>query len=98
MPKYLVHWRWEEAFDKFGFNDGDGMIFTDNVASHLEDLGFKVKAESWSIHNTIISSILKDGVEQIPENANLGYDCPRDYLTREIINALDKAFTEDKEL
>ena len=24
-------WTWEEAFDKFGFNDGDGQVMTDDV-------------------------------------------------------------------
>jgi len=98
MPKYLVHWRWEEAFDKFGFNDGEGLIFTEDIASHLEELGFKIKTENWSLHNIVISSIKKDGVEKIPEDVNLGYDCPHTYLPRKIINALDKAFPEDKEL
>lgn len=23
-----LYWRWEEAFDKFGFNDGDGQVKT----------------------------------------------------------------------
>ena len=36
-PKCLstIDWSWEEAFDKFGFGDGDGLVMTDTVAAAL---------------------------------------------------------------
>ena len=50
-------WNWEEAFEKFGFNDGDGLVATSSVIEVLEEAGYTVKAESFSIHNTVITSI-----------------------------------------
>ena len=97
MPQYIINWRWEEAFDKFGFEDGDGTIFTDDVANYLQNIGYNLITEGWGCHNTIIVSVSKDGVAQIPENANLGYDCPRSYLPAKIIKALDKRFPENGE-
>ena len=44
MPVTLCHtcmaihtWSWEEAFDKFGFNDGDGLVMTNRVVQVLRD-------------------------------------------------------------
>mgnify|MGYP003631041730 CR=1 FL=1 len=39
--KTLVEWCWSEAFDKFGFNDGDGLNFTDEVAIFIESLRYE---------------------------------------------------------
>jgi hypothetical protein len=33
-------WRWEEAFDKFGFDDGGSLVMTDDVANVLRKAGF----------------------------------------------------------
>lgn len=35
------HWQWEEAFDKFGFNDGDGQVETWQVADVLSKAGYE---------------------------------------------------------
>ena len=86
------HWFWEEAFDKFGFGDGDGQIETETVATALEQAGYAVEQSEWGFHNTVIASIRKDGIEQIPETASVGYDDPRKYLPRKIVRLLDKAF------
>lgn len=90
MPVKFITWSWEEAFDKFGFEDGDGPVMTDVVASVLRDGGYSVTAEPWGSHNVVICSI-KDanGIEQIPSDINLGYDEPRDYLPDAIIALLD---------
>lgn len=85
-------WNWEEAFDKFGFNDGDGQVETWQLVDHLTELGYDIECNQWGLHNTIIFSIKKYGVELIPENASLGYDCPRNFLPKDIIALLDKAF------
>ena len=90
-----VHWSWEEAFDKFGFGDGDRQIMTDDVISALEHAGYTVAFCHWGLHNQIITAISKDGISQIPEGANVGYDDPRDYLPQEIVDLLDKAFPEE---
>ena len=85
-------WSWEEAFDKFGFGDGDGIVMTDSVVGALTRNGYEVTAEPWGSHNITICSIVFNGVEQIPEDAKLGYDDPRDYLPERIIKLLDEAF------
>ncbi|MBX9925200.1 MAG: hypothetical protein K2Y05_02475 [Hyphomicrobiaceae bacterium] len=85
-------WSWEEAFDKFGFGDGDGIVMTDSVVGALTRHGYEVTAEPWGSHNITICSISFNGVEQIPEDAKLGYDDPRDYLPERIIKLLDEAF------
>jgi hypothetical protein len=99
MPKsqcetcgHIHYWRWEEAFDKFGFNDGDGQIETGQVRAALEDAGYCVDEQPWGCHNIVIVSIKLDGVEQILPTAKIGYDDPRDYLPAEIITLLDEQF------
>lgn len=86
-------WTWEEAFDKFGFNDGDGQVMTGTVVDVLEDAGYEVITFG-GIHNEFITSITKDGVEQIPESTDLGYEDPRYYLPKEIIDLLDTKLPE----
>ncbi len=86
------YWQWEEAFDKFGFNDGDGQIETGTVVAALEPAGYIVEDYSWGSHNVIIVSIKsRDGREHIPETAEVGYDDPRNYLPAKIIAILDAA-------
>jgi hypothetical protein len=86
------HWNWEEAFDKFGFGDGDGQIETWTVKHTLTVAGYDVEIRQWGMHNTIITSIVKDGFEFIPSDVSFGYDNPRDYLSTAIVKLLDKAF------
>lgn len=85
---------WTEAFAKFGFGDGDGLVSTWRVEEVLNQTGYSVEVASWGMHNTVISSILKDGVEMIPyENPafDFGYDNPREYFPEELVTALDAA-------
>ena len=92
-------WKWEEAFEKFGFDDGDGMVMTDTVVEALETAGYTVKSEAWGLHNVIITSIKCKGRERIPAKANVGYDDPRKYLPKAVIKVLDAAFpVEDEEV
>ncbi|MEQ1711744.1 MAG: hypothetical protein ABL908_10115 [Hyphomicrobium sp.] len=90
MPTTILTWTWEEAFDKFGFGDGDGIIMTHVVANVLDKHGYNVSIMPWGLHNDIITSIIaRDGTEQIPATANLGYDDPRHYLPECIVELLD---------
>lgn len=85
-------WNWEEAFDKFGFNDGDGQVETWQVEDVLCQAGYTVKVDQWGIHNVVIVSIKKGDQELIPfENPEytFGYDDPRKFLPKEIVDLLD---------
>jgi hypothetical protein len=91
-------WSWVEAFDKFGFGDGDGLVMTEHVAVALRAACYVVIVERWGCHNVIITSIMRGGVELIPEDAKLGYDDPRDYLPKVIVDMLDAAFPAEREV
>ena len=59
MPRQIIDaqeidWVWEEAFDKFGFGDGDGWNGTGLVAEFIEDKGYEVECDHWGIHNYMI--------------------------------------------
>ena len=87
------HWLWREAFDKFGFNDGDGQVETWQVEAVLVEAGYEVTVESWGIHNTVIISIKRDGQELMPyanPAFSINYDNPHDYLPVEIVALLDE--------
>ena len=106
MPKTICHtcgsdfdWTCDEAFNKFGFGDGDREIMTEDVADVLRAAGYVVKTEPWGLHNITIASILKDGLEQIPtEGITFGYDNPRSYLPPDIIALLDRRLPEHGEV
>lgn len=92
-------WSWTEAFDKFGFDDGDGQVVTETVADVLRAAGYVVSVEPWGWHNVVITSIMKDGVEQIPtQGISFGYDAPRSYLPDDIITLLDQEIPDQGEV
>lgn len=93
----MYHWIWEEAFDKFGFGDGDAQIETEQVKIALVEAGYTVETITWGVHNTIINSIQKEGIELMPaaeSKAVVGYDNPREYLPKKIIKMLDGRFPD----
>lgn len=87
-------WIWEDAFCKFGFGDGDGLVMTESVAEALRRHGYTVTTFHWGLHNTIITDISRDGVALIPEGTIRGYDDPRRYLPKDILALLDEAFRD----
>jgi hypothetical protein len=91
-------WQWEDAFDKFGFGDGDGQVETETVADFLSNAGYAVRTEAWSLHNTIITSIQRKGIELISPHTSAGYDDPRKYLPKAIVRLLDKALPANGKL
>lgn len=93
-------WEWDDAFDKFGFDDGDGLVMTDHVADALRTHGYVVTVEPWGIHNVTIASIKTEaGDEVIPfDDINFGYDDARDYLPKHIVDLLDAAFPDGGEV
>lgn len=92
-------WEWDEAFNKFGFGDGDAQVMTDVVADVLRAAGYTVVDEKWGIHNTTIISIKEGDVELIPfHRISFGYDDPRTYLPRKIVRLLDEKLPENGEV
>jgi hypothetical protein len=85
-------WTWEEAFEKRGFNDGDGEVHTEAVQEIIEEAGYVVVRERWGVHNIVITSIKKIGDELMPGH----WDDPREFLPDELVELLDKAFPEHK--
>jgi hypothetical protein len=86
-------WNWSEAFDKFGFNDGDCQVETEQVCDVLQNAGYAVETVGWGLHNTIIRSIIKDGRELMPSEVSgsvVGYDDPRTYLPADVVALLDE--------
>lgn len=91
----IAEWIWEEAFDKFGFRDGESQVMTHEVVAVLEKAGYEVRSWQWGCHNEIIIEIARDGEPLIPASAKCGYDDPRSYLPAEIIALLDRELPED---
>jgi|688.fasta_scaffold119457_2 hypothetical protein len=104
MPAITVNWTWEEAFDKFGFGDGDGLNMTDDVASAIAGRfpNLDVTTETWGIHNYIIFAITekrnkKSVYKPCPDEGaewSIGYDEPRKYLPDNIVRFLDRTFPD----
>ena len=89
----VYQWRWTEAFEKFGFDDGDGQIETHQVQEVLEAAGYDVNADTWGWHNYVINSIKQGDAELMPgedPSVTVGYDDPRTYLPDKIVDLLDE--------
>ena len=100
MPSTRVFWKWEEAFCKWGFGDGDGLIFTDVVAAEIETLGYRVEYDTPGVHNCYILHIeTSDGTCVYgTDDHDPGYDDPHLVLPVDIVKHLDKALPPSKEM
>ena len=98
MPRYIQEWTWMEAFDKFGFGDGEDTNHTQEVVDVLKAAGY-VCNPAGGMHNYYMDSLKKDGqvwepnlsdgfIEQMDENR------PRTWLPGEVVDLLDKAFPD----
>ena len=86
-------WCWEEAFDKFGYDDGDGRVYTSQVVDVLRDAGYSVETLELALHNIIIVSIRCGQTNLMPiegSSVRIGYDAPRDYLPNKVVSILDE--------
>ena len=93
MPFTIKAWDWEDAFSKFGFEDGDGWNGTHIVAEFIEKLGYTTDCDHWGCHNYMIMDIQKDGVSLMDEEKiKVGYDEPHTYLPAGLVAALNKEF------
>ena len=92
MPREVIEWEWEEAFDKFGFGDGDGWNGTDIVADFIESLGYGVERDYWGIHNYMNFDIKLKDESIYTKKVDKGYDNPHDYLPRGLVRELEARF------
>ncbi|MEH6575661.1 MAG: hypothetical protein V7731_01160 [Amphritea sp.] len=92
-------WKWEDYFVKVSFDNFLRQSETWTVVSVLTKAGYEVEASydiespEWGRYETTIFSIKKDGHELMPVEGSkftAGYDDPREYLPKEIIELLDK--------
>ena len=52
MPRQTICWEITDAFSKFGFEDGDGLNFTDEVVAAIEAAGpYRCRTQIWGLHN-----------------------------------------------
>ena len=49
---------WSEAFDKYGFEDGEYEELSEEVADYLIELGYKVRMTNAITHNTYIREVM----------------------------------------
>ena len=97
MPYNVYQWRWEEAFYKYGFDDGDGLIMTYAVEEFITSLGYEVDIYGGT-HNSVIESILVGGKELLDNSKfNIGETDPREYLPKELVAHLDAKFPREGE-
>ena len=76
MSRTIITWDWQEAFDKFGFGDGDSWNGTDIVENFLNDRGWEVN-----------SGLKKTALARFD-----GYENPEEVLPGELVDALNKKF------
>ena len=100
-----VHINWPDAFNKFGYGDGDGEIYTYEIAEHIQELDLECGFTQFCMHNDVIDSIKSyneggecTGVELIPNGTVIGYDNPRKYLPAFIVEHLDKKYNGESYL
>jgi hypothetical protein len=87
----VPEWTFEDAFNKFGFNDGGSYHaggFVVYVADSIKDLGYIVVYGQWGSHNTVIVDIIRPhpGVE--PATYNFDDDKEFENMTQEAVAAL----------
>lgn len=95
MPKTILTWTWEEAFQKFGFNDGNNSQ-TFRVQAALGDAGY-ASHEVSGVHNTYIVWLGKETVEvwNAEGFSDTGDDAQlRATLPPEVVALLDLAFPD----
>jgi hypothetical protein len=67
----IIEWTFEDAFSKFGFEDGDSWHnYTWTLANAIKEIGYIVVYGTWGCHNTLILDIIRPhpGVEPAVHN------------------------------
>ena len=79
MPRRIICWEITDAFSKFGFDDGDGPNFTDEVAAAIEAASpYRCRTQIWGLHNYGIEAIEEEvsPEEWVPVAEFDGYELP----------------------
>lgn len=93
MPKTIIQWEWEEAFDPYGFGDGDSWNGTGLVQSAIERLGYQTEADG-GMHNFCIHHLTK-GEERWELVGHDGVEELRRLLPPDVVTTLDREFNAD---
>jgi hypothetical protein len=92
---------WTDAFNKFGYGDGDDTVYTPEVVSFIESQGYSVEYQEWGCHNTVIIGLARETTPGTFEDIwleagdvgyQVGYDDPRPHLPADLVAALDTKF------
>ena len=51
---------WDEAFTKYGMEDGAFKELSDEVAEFIESLGYTIRMTNAVTHNTYINTVMRD--------------------------------------
>ena len=91
MAKTVIEWEWQEAFQKGGFDDGDGYVQTQRVVNVLEELGYTCVLAS-GMHNTHVVALRRKGESDVEVDDERPV---RWQLPSEVVTALDREFSAD---
>jgi hypothetical protein len=92
---------WCESFNKYGHDDGDDCVHTQEVAKALRKAGYFVKVDNETLHNPIVVEIGEEGepgelrqffADNIPPGTIAGQSNPREVLPADVIAMLDRTF------
>ena len=81
-------WYWDEAFSKYGFDDGDGPTHNWEVISFIEaNTEYRVTNQAFSIHKYRITEIQDKNGNEIECD---GVTPPGEYLPEDLMKALNE--------
>lgn len=87
---------WADAFNKYGYDEGDGVVHTQRIVEFLESKGYQAEYEPWGHYNTLIVELIDPNgklVIRVGEGKyQLGFDDPHRYLPAKLIEMLDEEF------
>ena len=94
MPKEVFYWEWEDAFQKFGFGDGDCPCHTQDIIGLLEGTGWECSYVD-GIHNQHIFEMVRGDIK-IEFDGYEDNSVIRNRLPADVVTALDKEFPNEK--
>ena len=89
MPQYVQDWDWTEAFQKYGFGDGEDTVHTQEVVEFLESLGYQCEPVG-GMHNYFMYNLERGDTEWHPPD-DFDHN-PREWLPPDLVALLDAKF------